>query len=163
METMEVSKELEELVLNMDLIDNAVDKDVLNICMVSLNSIPYQISENRFQILVNEDMDEEVLFVKSGEAAVKEILCKDGAIAREDVMDSIGFVNNSVCDGNRSRGEKNNSGTGDVIKSKLVKEIRSLGPIFVNSRGRTSDGSSRKKVGVLILKKFSGFFSHFEL
>ncbi|PKU67999.1 hypothetical protein MA16_Dca024923 [Dendrobium catenatum] len=154
METLEVSEVLKESELNLELTDNEVNKNVLNSGMISLNSNTCQISENRFQILMNEEMEEDVLFVKIGKRAVKVIPYKVGTISRKDVVISEDKLKNYVCEGSCSRGEKINSGTGDVVKSKLAKEIRSLGPISINSRGRTCDGGSRKKVGCSSPKKF---------
>ncbi|PKU72238.1 hypothetical protein MA16_Dca006238 [Dendrobium catenatum] len=163
MEIMGDTKELEGSELNMDLINNEVDKDILNTGMVSLNSNPCQISENRFQILVNEDMDEDVLFSKSRKPAVDEIICKNGANAREDVVVSEGILINSVCEGSCSQGVKTNSGNGDVVKSKLAKEIRSLDQFrLIQEEGLVIEVVGRR-LGVLPLKKFNGIFSLLEL
>ncbi|PKU79577.1 hypothetical protein MA16_Dca000923 [Dendrobium catenatum] len=148
MEKMEDTKGLENSDLNLDLIDNKFGQDVLKKGMVSsLNSNPCQINENRFQILLREDMDDGFLFVNSEKTAVVGIRDEDGVNVRKGALLSKGILDNSANDGSRSRGEKATSGNGDVAKSKLAKEIRSLGPISANTRGRIGDGGSRKKVG----------------
>ncbi|PKU83375.1 hypothetical protein MA16_Dca021025 [Dendrobium catenatum] len=159
MATLEVPEELHESKNNLELTDNEVNKNVLNYGMISFNSNTCQISENRFQILMNKEKEEDVL-IGSGKPAIKVISCKDGTtIAREDVVISEDNLKNSVREGSCSRGEKINSGTGDVVKSKLAKEIRSLGPILVGLLMEVLEG----RLGVLRLKNFNAIFSFLEL
>ncbi|KAI0497299.1 hypothetical protein KFK09_020522 [Dendrobium nobile] len=51
------------------------------------------------------------------------------------------------CEGNLFIGriEKEASSSGDLVKRKLAKELRALGPIKISSRGRCVDGGSKKK------------------